>query len=109
MATRLNHALVLVIPVLGVLSGWMAVIASSDRVAPLATVEAPWVRSVDGWERATWLVEKPAPFAPPVHPAAVAGGLLSAAALVLGASHVLGRNVATWNLPPIEVDHNDRL
>ena len=109
MATHLNHALVLVIPVLGVLSGWMAVIASSDQATVQALGEAPWVRSVDGWERATWLVDKPAPFTPPVHPAVVACGLMSATAVLLGASHALGKSLDRVNPPAVEIDRNDRL
>lgn len=89
---RRFHLLALLLPVLAVSLGWIAVVVSSEQ-APVPE-PAPWVRTVDGWERAVWLTERHTPYVPPLHPAVVTGTLLATAAFVLASGQTHGASSA---------------
>lgn len=97
------------LPLLTVLSGWIAVLMSSDETPPSAADEAPWVRTTDGWERANWLVSKRDCYTPPLHPAPVALGLMAASVIILGVSHARAGHSEKTKRAAIVVACGDRL
>ena len=68
------------------IGSWSCQIDGLAGGSPVAASEAPWVRTVDGWERASWLAAPtPAPSSTQLHPLIVAGGQLLISLMALAA------------------------